>query len=159
MSVYCNRRQNGPGRAKFCLRLQHGSAYILFTIKFACDYNMERLYNSTSLYTVGSHNFNLRIFNLRVSNPDKLIVGVFLTRCRISMCQCLGPNKRDEISEIDRMFRASPGGGEARTTRPRAQPGAGTRLRRGATGAYIYIYIYIYIYTYIHIYIYRERER
>ena len=35
---------------------------------------------------VGFHNFNLRIFNLRVSNPNKLIVDVFLTRCRISMC-------------------------------------------------------------------------
>ena len=28
----------------------------------------------------------------------------FLTRCRISMCQGLGPEKHDEISEIDRMF-------------------------------------------------------
>ena len=27
---------------------------------------------------VGFHNFNLRIFNLRVSNPNKLIVGVFV---------------------------------------------------------------------------------
>ena len=27
--------------------------------------------------TVGFHNFNLRIFNLRVSNPNKLIVDVF----------------------------------------------------------------------------------
>ena len=54
--------------------------------------------------TVGFHNFNLRIFNLRVSNPNKLIVDVFLTRCRISMCQGLGPKKHDEISEIDRMF-------------------------------------------------------
>ena len=27
--------------------------------------------------TVGFHNFNLRIFNLRVSNPSKLIVDVF----------------------------------------------------------------------------------
>ena len=52
--------------------------------------------------TVGFHNFNLRIFNLRVSNPDKLIVDVFLTRCRIPMCQGLGPKKHDEISEIDR---------------------------------------------------------
>ena len=30
--------------------------------------------------TVGFHNFNLRIFNLRVSNPNKLIVDVCLTR-------------------------------------------------------------------------------
>ena len=52
--------------------------------------------------TVGFHNFNLRIFNLRVSDPNKLIVDVFLTRCRISMCQGLGPKKHDEISEIDR---------------------------------------------------------
>ena len=29
------------------------------------------------LTTVGFHNFNLRIFNLRVSNPNKLIVDVF----------------------------------------------------------------------------------
>ena len=42
------------------------------------------------IITVGFHNFNLRIFNLRVSNPNKLIVDVFLTRCRISMCQGLG---------------------------------------------------------------------
>ena len=51
---------------------------------------------------VGFHNFNLRIFNLRVSNPNKFIVDVFLTRCRISMCQGLGPTKHEEISEIDR---------------------------------------------------------
>ena len=52
---------------------------------------------------LGFHNFNLRIFNLRVSNPNKSIVDVFLTRCRISMCQSLGPKKKhDEISEIDR---------------------------------------------------------
>ena len=51
---------------------------------------------------VGFHNLILRIFNLRVSNPNKLIVDVFLTRCRISMCQGLGPKKHYEISEIDR---------------------------------------------------------
>ena len=55
--------------------------------------------------TVGFHNFNLRIFNLRVSNPNKLSVDVFLTRCGISMCQGLGPKKHDEISEIDRTSR------------------------------------------------------
>ena len=52
--------------------------------------------------TVGFHNFNLRIFNLRVSNPDKLIVDVCLTRCRIPVRQGLGPEKHDEISETDR---------------------------------------------------------
>ena len=47
-------------------------------------------------HTIGFHNFNLRIFNLRVSNPNKLIVFLFfLTRCRISMCQGLGPKKHD----------------------------------------------------------------
>ena len=55
--------------------------------------------------TVGFHNFNLRIFNLRVSNQNKLIVDDLLTRCRISMCQGLGPKKHDEISEIDRTLR------------------------------------------------------
>ena len=55
------------------------------------------------LITVGFHNFNLRIFNLRVSNPNKLILDICLTRCRISMCQGLGPKKHDEISEVDRM--------------------------------------------------------
>ena len=54
------------------------------------------------LSTVGFHNFNLRIFNLRVSNPNKLIVGVFLTRCQISNCQGLGRKNKLEISEIDR---------------------------------------------------------
>ena len=29
-------------------------------------------------------------------------MDVFLTRCRISMCQGLGPKKHDELSEIDR---------------------------------------------------------
>ena len=57
--------------------------------------------------TVGFHNFNLLIFNLRVSNPSEIIVVVFLTRCRISMCQRLGQKKHDEISEIDRMWSAN----------------------------------------------------
>ena len=55
--------------------------------------------------TVGFHNFNLRNFNLRVSNPNKLIVYVFLTRCRISMRQGLGPKQHDENSETDRTCR------------------------------------------------------
>ena len=62
------------------------------------------------IYTVGFHHFNLRIFNLRVPNPDKLIVDVFLTRCRISMCQGLCPKKHDENSEIDRTQARAPGG-------------------------------------------------
>ena len=83
-------------------------------------------------WTVGFHTFNLRIFNLRVSNPNKLIVGVFLTRCRISMCQGLGPTKHDEISEIDRIHS------------PRSL------CRRSEE--HIYIYIYTHIHIHIHIY-------
>ena len=41
--------------------------------------------------TASFHNFKSQNFKLRVSNPNKLIVDVFLTRCRISMCQGLGP--------------------------------------------------------------------
>ena len=57
---------------------------------------------------VGFDNFSLRIFNLRVSNPNKLIVDVVLTRCRISMCQGLGQKKHDEISEIERTVHSRP---------------------------------------------------
>ena len=60
------------------------------------------LVGNLNFHTVGFHNFNLRILNSRVSNPNKFIVKAFLTRCRISMCQSLGPKKHDEISEIDR---------------------------------------------------------
>ena len=59
---------------------------------------------TTLTTTVGFHNYNFRIFNLRVSIPNKFIVDFFLTRCRISMCQGLGPKKHDEISEIDRSW-------------------------------------------------------
>ena len=51
--------------------------------------------------TPGFHNFNLRIFNLRVSNPHKLMVDVFLTRCRISMCQGLGRKNKRGILKTD----------------------------------------------------------
>ena len=63
---------------------------------------LARIYHYLFNNTIGFHNVNLRIFKLRVSNPDKLIVDVFSTRCRISMCQGLGPKEHDEISEIDR---------------------------------------------------------
>ena len=51
---------------------------------------------------VGFHNLNLRIFHLRVSNPNKLIVDVVLTRCRISMCQGLGRKNKHEHLKTDR---------------------------------------------------------
>ena len=54
-----------------------------------------------SLGTVGFHNFNLLIFNLRISNPNELPVDAFLTPCRVSMCQGSAPKKQDEIPEID----------------------------------------------------------
>ena len=48
------------------------------------------------MHTVGFHNFNFRIYNLRVSNPNKSIVDVCLTRCRICIrqpatCVCIRP--------------------------------------------------------------------
>ena len=46
-----------------------------------------------------------RIFNTRVSNPNKLIVDVFLTRCRISMCQGLGPKNTMKFRKTDRTGR------------------------------------------------------
>ena len=49
-------------------------------------------------HIVGFHNFNPRIVNLRVSNPNKFIVDVFLlTRCRISMCQGLCPKNTKQF--------------------------------------------------------------
>ena len=65
-------------------------------------------FETLKLCTPGFFNFNLRIFNLRVSNPNKLIVDDLFTRCRISMCQGLGPKKHDEISEIDHKGWTSP---------------------------------------------------
>ena len=84
--------------------------------------------------TVGFHNFNLRIFNLRVSNPNKLIVDVFLTRCRTSMCQGLGPKKHDEISEIDRTTLSYRLPGSCRpASRPSTPPGPLRYLYLGGT--------------------------
>ena len=57
----------------------------------------------TRMRTLGFHNFNLRILNLRVSNANKLIVDVCFTRCRILTCQGLRPKKQDEMSEVDSM--------------------------------------------------------
>ena len=42
---------------------------------YSCMCMYSCIYLNTSS-TVGFHNFNLRIFNLRVSNPNKLIVDV-----------------------------------------------------------------------------------
>ena len=53
--------------------------------------------------TVGFHNLNLRIFNLRVSNPNKLIVDVFFDTISDFNVPGSRPKKHDEISEIDRM--------------------------------------------------------
>ena len=94
--------------------------------------------------TVGFHNFNLRIFNFRVSNPNKLIVDVFLTRCRISICQGLGPNKHDDISEIDRIgWRLTPSE-KPKSTRRRNQT-AMVRFRANyITLHYIRSYIIFY---------------
>ena len=60
--------------------------------------------------TVGFHNFNLRIFNLRVSNPNKLSVDVFSTRCGISMCQGLGPKNTMKFRKSTVLGETSPRG-------------------------------------------------
>ena len=111
--------------------------------------------------TVGFHNINLRIFNLRVSNPSKLIVDVFLVRCRISMCQGLGPKKHDEISEID--HKNDEVGERLRPEAPLAASSTCTIIIIYIIIIIIYTIIIItslslYIYIYIYIYIYRERE-
>ena len=54
-----------------------------------------------SSLTVGFHNFNLRIFNLRVSNPNELIVVVFFDTMSDFNVPGSRP-KKNEISEIDR---------------------------------------------------------
>ena len=43
--------------------------------------------------TVGFHNFNLQIFNLRISNHNKLIMNMFLTRYLISTCKNISTKK------------------------------------------------------------------
>ena len=109
-----------------------------------------------TITTVGFHNFNLRIFNSRVSNPDKLTVEFFLTRCRISMCQGLGPQKHDEISEIDRITISMT------MTMTMTITITITITITTAMNYWYYVYvcmhIYIYIYICIYIYMYRERE-
>ena len=52
-------------------------------------------------HTVGFHNFNLRIFNVRVSNPSKLIVDVCFDTMSDFNVPGSRPKKHDEISEID----------------------------------------------------------
>ena len=52
--------------------------------------------------TVGFHNVNLRTFNLRVSNPNKLIVDVFLHDVGFQCARVSAQQKHDEISEVDR---------------------------------------------------------
>ena len=60
----------------------HGliSKAIIFPPGFRAPWNcrsIETQTRGTHTHTVGFHNFNLRVFNLRVSNPNKLMVGVF----------------------------------------------------------------------------------
>ena len=91
----------GSGQTIF-LQKSHNIQYKLWYIAALLQQtHLEQTHLEAPKYTPGFHNFNLRTFNLRVSNPNEVIVDVFLTRCRISMCQGLGPKKHDEISEID----------------------------------------------------------
>ena len=71
----------------------YGFCVCLFVCLFVCFLYLPPWGPPPPPNPVGFHNFNLRIFDLRVSNPNKFIVDVFLTRCRISMCQGLGPKK------------------------------------------------------------------
>ena len=66
------------------------------------------------------------------------------------MCQGLGPNKHDEISEIDRRLRELTA--SARSAGAGRGPGQCGHGRSYAISIYIYIYIYVYIYIYIYIY-------
>ena len=86
---------------------------------------------------VGFHNLNLRIFNLRVSNPSKLICGCFFD----TMSDFNVPGSRPNKNTMT--FRKS--------TVPRVYSGIVVCMY---VCVYIYIYIYIYIYTYIYIHIY-----
>ena len=71
--------------------------------------------------TVGFHNLNLRIFNLRVSNPNKIIVDVFVDTMSDFNVPGSRPKKHDETSEIDvlRLFIATPA---ESTTTPGSRP-------------------------------------
>ena len=62
------------------------------------QYNVIYYYSGT----VGFHNYNLRIFNLKVSNPNKLIVDVFVDTMSDFNVPGSRPKKHDDISEIDR---------------------------------------------------------
>ena len=90
--------------------------YIYIYICFSVTVCFVHIYIYIHKHTVGFHNFNLRIFNLRVSNPNKLILDVFFDMMSDFNVPGSRPKqKHDEISEIDRVY------------------------------IYIYIYIYMYI--------------
>ena len=91
------------------------------------------------------------------------MVDVLLTRCRISMCQGLGPTKTRGN------FGDRPYSRRTQRDRPRPVPPSPALHRArwtlhglmksddlpgGAACACVYIYIYIYIYIYVYIYIY-----
>ena len=54
------------------------------------------------LFTVAFNNFNLRIVKLRVSNPDTLIVDVFVDTMSDFNVPGSWPKKHYETSEVDR---------------------------------------------------------
>ena len=56
----------------------HVYLYIyIYIYTYICTFTHTYTRTRTHTRTVGFHDFNLRIFNLRVSNPNKLIVYVF----------------------------------------------------------------------------------
>ena len=101
--------------------------YVLCTMYYVLYYIIV-YYDIPYHATVAFHDFNLRIFNLRVSNPNKLIVDVLLTRCRISMCQGLGPKKTMKFRKSTVMQIRTLTKSEGQTFDPHPHPGGFTKL-------------------------------
>ena len=115
--------------------------------------------------TGGFHNFNLRIVNLRVSNPDNLMVDVFFWHDVGFQCaRVSAQQKRDEISEIDRIHRTLDSTFQSHRRQWRwfwkRCVWAGQWDPQQLASIYICIYVCIYIYicicvvAYMYIYIY-----
>ena len=99
---------------------------------------------------VGFHNFNLRIFNLRVSNPNKLVVDVFFDTMSDFNVPGSRPNKntmkfrKSTVSSSSSFFSE----GQARGTGPDFPD-----LRPAHKHMHICMYVCVHIYIYIYIYI------
>ena len=113
-----------------------------------------------TVHAVGFHNFNLRIVNLRVSNPKNTYVAYVSVLSRISNCQSLGRKNKHELLKTDRMsttsyymLGAAPIGGNQTQLEKDGHPGVGSGEPIPIT-MYTYVCIYIYIYMYMYMYMY-----